>query len=1391
MNTFYSSGLTETMTDPVKAKANYLRLCQLLVDKGGNALRSALHAKHPPSTLLAVLNANKKTLNRLKFKVITPSQWDLLFPVSGTSDSNNFDVTLLTILLRNICGLRSPATGWNVMPPGSDTSTSANIARIKIFRNEVYGHIARAHMDDIEFERLWKEISTPLIMLGIPQQDIDELKVAPLTPEEESYIEELKEWEKREDVVLSKLTGLERGFVDMENKLRKIHEKSVPSQVDQLSKFDFTGKIDKLCEKFQDGTRKWFLDKLSSWFNDENSRVMILSAGPGVGKSLLAAKVCDLYKQRDDLAATHFCDVKFSDSRNPKRILQSLASQMSENVEGFHDKLTEVLCREHSDDSLPDAFRVLLHDPLHALNRDDPMLIVVDALDETKTDAKSDFLELIAEEFSRLPKWIKIFITSRPELQVREKLEHLVHVEILPDNRSHQVDLERFIHHCLPNLSEGNVRLLISKCEGSFLYAYYLVDELKKMDLGFEPELSDYVPNGISGFYEKQFKRLKADLQRTKLDASISNSFVNVVAASRDPLPMKILFECVGVSTEKYEVRKTIIGIMSEILPVYEDCLSVYHKSLFDWLILDGYEEHEFTANVDDGNERIWYACKSIYSGISSLESVSSFQISSEKRYALANGEKYMLAVGNTEDFHWLVNVRINCLKFEFCGADLHADFDSILRCYKSNLSDPIFTRIVQLHAFFNTILPPFYSIKNKNKSAYLQSLANGHFDVVNNTNNKKEARAILDTTKEFWMEHVGNEYNSNFKVDSHVIFDQLVDHDISHHYIVSSEDNKLLACELVETLKVFELPSLSKLFELETENISCLVFSPDSSYLLRGSVRTCISIEDQKEVAFIPHGPEYISCCSFSSCGKKLVTFERNWAIKVWDVRNKLLLVECQSVFPAWYCWFTKCDSHILAAKSKPYFPKSYSPADFALFDSATLARKSVENICNNTCLTDEDDCRMLSPLSEEKEYTSPIKIDHFHFPSAEKLLISNRYCSKPFQWKNRKCVIFSNSTEHASPLVVYDFINKEIIDAFHINCIPNQCQIEYISNLDATHFLICFHYGQACVLSFESSSESSRASSVENADIECCALSPCNSYIACCYNNSTLTIRSVDNGETVQTVKLKQPPKACWWSKLNLWVVCEGVVVKYPYDWPKGLGNEFEERAIDFDVVLKFAEGILVIKYDGKISIFKICNEMLCPQQIPILFPHDKSATISSDGCAVLLYDASDYQLCEIACENMWELRSSGRFDGEVKWLFLTGTKNSRCSFFFPKRNNDFLRGLKDIYLSVIDDLSNGTQRTIRKFPFNLNCFTQVIYVDSNTCIIYDRSWIHFVKVSDGEIIASLFVGRILSFKNHVSSVYIASRDLLLLVGDTDIEYFKIHNVENLSLELQRSSI
>ncbi len=1381
--------------DPVKARANYSRVCQLLVDKGGDTLRGALHAKHPPSTLAAALNANRKTLQRLRYGVIKASQWKLLFPASGRPDSNNFDITLLTILLRNICGLPSPAAGWNVMPPTSDTSTSANIARIKIFRNEVYGHTPSAQLDDTAFETFWQDISKPLIKLGIPQQDIDELKVAPLSSEEESYIGKLKEWKELEDDLLSKLNDVEEEVVNVKKevlkvgndvgKVRRIVENVNPSQTGNLARFDFTGKIDGLCNKFQEGTRQWFLDKVSSWFDNEESRVMILTAGPGVGKSVLSAKVCKQYQQRGQFAACHFCDFRNSDSRNPNRILQSLASQICDNVEGFRDELTKALRRDHSRDSLSDAFRVLLNDPLHALHRHEPMLIVVDALDESKTDEKSEFLELISDHFFELPEWIKIFISSRPELQVRKKLKNLHPFEILPDHDDHKCDLKHFILHCLPDLSEYNVRWLISKCEGSFLYAYYLVNELKEMDLGIEPNLSDYVPKGISDFYEKQFKRLKLGLKgfEQNTEVSIFRCFVDVVAASKEPLPIKIILLSLGLSGEEFEIREMIIEIMSEILPVYEDCLTVYHKSLRDWLTLDGYAEHAFVANVANGVECLWRACKSIYNDISSLRSVSDFQISSEKMYALKNGGKYLVDVGDTGDFRWLVHVGVNFLLHKYCDVDNVDFFYNILKEYKSKLPDDLYWLLIQVYLLFNDDL----HLKDP-RVTYLCELSNGHFEFVGNSFScKNPARDILNKENQIWFEEVTNERNSSCKFIANAVVRPERD------AVALSPNNKLLACRQKQTVSVFELPSLTMIFELDLREVvqwrsyPILAFSPDSSYFLYKSIRSCVCIGEQKEVPFIPHGPE--SCYfSFSSCGTKLVTLEKlenEIRIEVWDTAKKYVLAETKVWFPvnnALRAVFSKCKSYILVWELRN------RGGHFHIFDSATLKPKCVQTICPETCLTHEDDF-LVPSLPFLFGDDGSISIDHLHLPTGERVLFANKACSKPFTWKDRKCVI-SFSVGNVIFLDVYDIVHQEIIDTFQISCLPRYAEITYISHLGERNFLICLDFVLVLVLTLEASSEPLVAPVVNGGNVKCCALSPDNLYVACCYKNRILTIMSVDNGKSLQTLDLKEPPEACWWSKFYLWVVCNGVILKYPYHATncKVLENVLEECSISpHSRVLKFAEGVLVL-YHEKVVIFKICNEKPCLQQIlEVAISSDGylgHVAISSDGCAVLLSDrhASNYQFWEWekTFPNKLKLALSGELAAIIVSNYnylvhfgLTGAQNSRISFWLTDDMDD---GLSLHYLDLSStDSPNERKRKLELFPMDDFGF---IYGDSNFFIGYrDFEHIDFIRVRDGEII-SIY----LRFTKDINqSFYLASQSLLLLVNRNGIRKLKIHNIEN----------
>ena len=91
-------------------KTNGAKLSRLLIDGGTTVLRKIFDGYHPPANLAADLNANKSILsNLLKKKVLHKPQWDKLFPPGGVPpDSRTFDITLLFLLLTNICGLTPP-----------------------------------------------------------------------------------------------------------------------------------------------------------------------------------------------------------------------------------------------------------------------------------------------------------------------------------------------------------------------------------------------------------------------------------------------------------------------------------------------------------------------------------------------------------------------------------------------------------------------------------------------------------------------------------------------------------------------------------------------------------------------------------------------------------------------------------------------------------------------------------------------------------------------------------------------------------------------------------------------------------------------------------------------------------------------------------------------------------------------------------------------------------------------------------------------------------------------------------------------------------------------------------------------------------------------------------
>ena len=180
-----------------KETTNYARLCRLLVNVSAHILRETFDKRRPTGDLHTVLSSppvHAVLQSLLKKRILSPLQWGKLYPaIKSAVSSKNFDITLLMVLLRNVCSLVPPANGWDTLPPETDTTLEADIVRIKYYRNTVYGHANEASVDDPTFNKYWQDIQDALVRLGGAgyQSVIDDLKKECMDPDFEEYYKEL------------------------------------------------------------------------------------------------------------------------------------------------------------------------------------------------------------------------------------------------------------------------------------------------------------------------------------------------------------------------------------------------------------------------------------------------------------------------------------------------------------------------------------------------------------------------------------------------------------------------------------------------------------------------------------------------------------------------------------------------------------------------------------------------------------------------------------------------------------------------------------------------------------------------------------------------------------------------------------------------------------------------------------------------------------------------------------------------------------------------------------------------------------------------------------------------------------------------------------------------
>ena len=203
-----SYAATEEMTNTLRVIRVLMHPC---TDQLVDLLRSFVH----PVSFPAVIRSERWRLPRL-----TKPQQELILPDSGEYSGNydDMDISILYILLRNVCRIKAHNKGWGNDPEFADRSLSANIERLRQTRNNCV-HYEKG-MSNTKFNQVWLEIRAAVVdldkYLGIGnkyQVAVDFIRHDTMDlVRDKHYMDKLLNQMKELESIMEKVDSLESGY---------------------------------------------------------------------------------------------------------------------------------------------------------------------------------------------------------------------------------------------------------------------------------------------------------------------------------------------------------------------------------------------------------------------------------------------------------------------------------------------------------------------------------------------------------------------------------------------------------------------------------------------------------------------------------------------------------------------------------------------------------------------------------------------------------------------------------------------------------------------------------------------------------------------------------------------------------------------------------------------------------------------------------------------------------------------------------------------------------------------------------------------------------------------------------------------------------------------------
>jgi len=332
--------------------------------------------------------------------------------------------------------------------------------------------------------------------------------------------------------------------------------------------------------------RRWLFEACDHWLNQTTHRLFWLKGTPGIGKSCFAAKLV----HQSNSAIVGFFKCEFQSSKSPEdsasECIRTLAYQLAARLPDYRMKLLYQQQLEKDKvqkKTADDLFSYLITEPLNVSGKIPEAIrlaLVIDALDEAgRNDGSNALADLIHKHADKLPQWLGIIVTSRPEPYLQQQLGSFEATSIEGGTEQNLQDLRDYLNQKLDvsiTATQRNtiIEQIIDKSGGTFLYLK-LIEKDETLDLA-RPET---LPTGIDDVFTRDFKRYYPNLKEYGQDAE---PFLRLMASALGPLPKNLAKDLLGWTSR--DITTKVVQPLGSLLQDKGDGVVFFHKSLSDWL---------------------------------------------------------------------------------------------------------------------------------------------------------------------------------------------------------------------------------------------------------------------------------------------------------------------------------------------------------------------------------------------------------------------------------------------------------------------------------------------------------------------------------------------------------------------------------------------------------------------------------------------------------------------------------------------------------------------------------------------------------------------------------------------------------------------------------------